>query len=97
MKMFPPTKFINENTLYKQIQHIKSEVQEVEEEYMKLQTCINPLRKAIILHNLKLEVIDVKHSSDTLLHKLGVTEEENMRLSNEAIKKNYDRGYYKND
>lgn len=89
VKMFPKTKFVKENGIWEQIKHIESEVEEVVDAFDNIDL------KTMDLHDFKLELIDVKHSVDTLLHILGVDEEENMRLSNEAIKKNYDRGYYK--
>lgn len=84
---FPRARFVDENEIYKQLQHIRSEVQEAERE--------------VDQQNIYLiagEVMDIYHSAETALRILQEKHGVDIRaLMHRVAEKNDARGYYDAD
>lgn len=85
--IFPRTKFVDENGLFQQLNHIQSEIKELFDAYFN-----EPSGR------IAEEAFDLIHSVETLLHKL----EEEYGVNLDAVRdhvrsKNAARGYYSHD
>lgn len=92
--IFPPTKFVRENSVEEQLLHILSEVSELIDEITIKH--INDYHYEVIGHTTKMlgEAIDLHHSLETLFRKLedmGVDVEGGFQGT---LDKNRARGYY---
>lgn len=89
---FPEMKGIPKRTMHDQIQKIKEELQEVEDAYNSYADGDRTRSREV----LGLELIDVIHATETAL-RIAFTDSEVDDLAEKVIKKNEDRGYYKED
>lgn len=81
---FPRARFVDENEIYKQLQHIRSEVQEAEREVDQPN-----------IYLIAGEVMDIYHSAETALRILEEKHGVNIRdLMFKVADKNHQRGYY---
>ncbi len=82
--MFPATKFVRENNIFEQVDHLESELIEV--------------RKAKSIEELAEELLDVIHSAETslriLLRDKFIIDTDLERIRKKTLKKNRERGYY---
>lgn len=89
---FPEMRDVPKLTVYKQIQKLKKEIQEVEDLYKTLtEGDVGRSRKV-----LGIKLIDIINTTETAL-RIAFTDSEVDDLAKKVIKKNEDRGYYKED
>jgi len=89
---FPPTIFVDKNTLKKQLAHVLSEAAEVIQAHIR--------NDGIMVEELEEELMDLTHSLETFWRKyergrLGVPSVEKLRAKVE--RKNRERNYYDRD
>jgi len=79
---FPAVKFVKENSLTRQINHLESEINEVKDAYHRE------------TNYLIMELWDVIHSAETALRILKFCGYDVFSVKSDVLKKNQERGYY---
>jgi len=84
--IIPATKFLKNNPAV-QFDHLCSEWEEVNDEWMKMRLGVKPVKLAE-------ELVDLQMSAETMLAVLGLNEKGRETMRKSVIAKNAARGYY---
>lgn len=84
----PATKFVNENSMFIQMNQISQEFREVTREVAAI------FNEAGNCENLIMELVDLQTACETMLAILGLDESQRQEARRKVIAKNQSRGYY---